>query len=207
MKKKIALLLSVVMIFGVTVGATLAWLKDTTTEVKNTFTVGKIGITLTETWNTDTNKDGTKDSWYAQLIPGKVYTKDPVVRVDDTETNVDCYLFVKFEENNNPTTYLDYESTLNTENGWTKLAGVDGVDNVWYREVKTTASKKEWNLLDEDKVTVKSTLEEGGMPKEGQLPELVYTAYAIQSSSLTDATGDGTVDVKDAWQLVTTTSE
>ncbi|MBQ8603508.1 MAG: hypothetical protein IJ410_01505 [Oscillospiraceae bacterium] len=47
-KKSIALLMAVVMLFGVTVGATIAWLTSTTGTVTNTFTVGNIEITLDE---------------------------------------------------------------------------------------------------------------------------------------------------------------
>ena len=38
MKKKIALLMSAVMLFGVVVGGTIAWLTDETPVVTNTFT-------------------------------------------------------------------------------------------------------------------------------------------------------------------------
>ena len=57
MKKKIALLMACVMAFGIAVGGTLAWLTDTTGEVKNTFTDSDINITLTET-DTDSSKEG-----------------------------------------------------------------------------------------------------------------------------------------------------
>ena len=44
-KKTVALLLACVMALGVAVGGTLAWLTDTTQEVKNTFTDSNINIT------------------------------------------------------------------------------------------------------------------------------------------------------------------
>ena len=190
MKKKLALLLAVVMVFGITVGATLAWLSDSTPEVKNTFTVGDIKITLTETWNKDTNNDGAADAWEAQLLPGKEYEKDPVVAVDGNETNVDCYLFVKFEEKNNPATYLTYTSTLSQDKGWTKLE-----DGVWYRIVYVDDDVKSWNLLEGDKVTVKNTLKKGDLEAITNTPELVYTAYAIQLEGFED-------NAADAWAKV-----
>ena len=48
MKKVLAMLLAVLMIVTATVAGTVAWLQDTTTEVKNTFTEGKVDITLVE---------------------------------------------------------------------------------------------------------------------------------------------------------------
>lgn len=177
-KKTLALLLAMVMVLGATIGVTLAWLTDETDSVTNTFTVGDIKIELKETWNADGDDDDTtNDHWEAQLIPGKEYKKDPVVSVDETKTNVDCYLFVKFEEKNTPTTYLTYTSTLTAINGWTL---VKDTTNVWYRVVKTDADVKSWHLLEGDKVTVNTTLTKEGMPAANATPELVYTAYAIQ---------------------------
>lgn len=178
-KKTLALLLAMVMVLGATIGVTLAWLTDETDSVTNTFTVGDIKIELKETWNADSDEDNDviNDHWEAQLIPGKEYTKDPVVSVDETKTNVDCYLFVKFEEENTPTTYLTYTSTLTATNGWTL---VKDTTNVWYRVVKTDADVKSWHLLEGDKVTVNTTLTKEGMPAANATPELVYTAYAIQ---------------------------
>ena len=182
-KRSIALLMAVVMLFGATVGGTIAWLTTKTSEVKNTFTAADIAIDLTETWNTDSeDADSTPDKWEAKLIPGKKYVKDPVVSVDvETEidaemTDVDCILFVKFEEKNNPSTYLAYTSLLNSDNGWTL---VNGQSDVWYRIVRTTDSTKSWHLLDKDEVTVKNTVTKTNMADAAKA-ELVYTAYAIQ---------------------------
>ena len=44
MKKVLAMLLAVLMIVTATVAGTVAWLQDTTTEVKNTFTYGVEGV-------------------------------------------------------------------------------------------------------------------------------------------------------------------
>ena len=181
-KALLALVCAAALVFG-SVFATYAYLTSTTDTVTNTFTVGNVGITLEETWNTDANGDGKAESWSAQLIPGKEYKKDPVVAVDRSKTSVDIYLFVKFEENNNPSTYLDYTSTLTA---WTP---VDGEDDVWYREVGAEDTEISWHLLDGDKVTVKSTLTKEGMPET--TPELKYTAYAIQKD------GFGTAEL--AW--------
>lgn len=191
--KVIATLLAIVLLIGVGIGGTIAWLMDTTDPVTNTFTVGAVEITLEETLNTDTNDDDEADAWQAQLIPGKEYTKDPVVTVTDN-TNVDCYLFVKFEEKNAPANYLTYTSTLTEANSWTKGDGTKIPSNVWYRVVEADAEVKTWNLLDGNKVTVKDTLKVEDMPVAGATPEMVYTAYAVQKDEVADAAA--------AWALV-----
>lgn len=188
--KTMILVLAVMLIVGCTIGGTLAWLTAKTQTVTNTFTVGDINISLTETWNTDTNNDDENDAWQAKLIPGTPYTKDPVVTVK--ANSEDCYLFVKFEEINNPSTYLTYTSLLATTEGWTKLTGVTGVDNVWYRVVNASATDQSWSLLKDNQVTVKETIVKGN-PGTGEVamptvqPELKYTAYAVQKDNIADA--------------------
>ena len=59
MKKKIALMVtSLVLVVAMAVGGTLAYLTSETQEVKNTFTIGEIEITLDET---DVDVLGVKD--------------------------------------------------------------------------------------------------------------------------------------------------
>lgn len=99
MKKSKALLLALcaaALSVGATFG-TLAYLTDSEA-VANTFTVGQVGIELTET---DVDENGVKDSETRvkentyHLLPGRTYTKDPTIYVDDDSE--DCYLFVKVE--------------------------------------------------------------------------------------------------------------
>lgn len=176
-KKTLALVLALTLLVAGVVGGTLAWLTATTGEVQNTFTVGDIELTLTETPNTDTNKDGKPDIWQAQIIPGYSYDKDPVVTIDN---KVDCYLFVKFEETNSDT-YLNYTSTLTTANGWTQGDGTNIPSNVWYRTVNVADTTKSWNLLVGDTVAVKSGLTNEQMTTAASTTiTMTYTAYACQ---------------------------
>lgn len=182
-KKSLLLVLALVLAVTAAVGGTLAWLTDSTTEVKNVFTTAGIDVELTETWNFDTNNDGTNDCWKAQLIPGYSYTKDPVVTV--SADSVDCYLFVKFEEKNNASTYLTYTSTLSAANGWTQGTGEgegkNGVPaNVWFRKVKTADEIKSWHLLSDDTITVNGTTVTKATMETAANAQLVYTAYASQ---------------------------
>lgn len=101
--KAVSLLLAVLVLVGCSVGATLAWLTATSDEVKNTFTVGKVDITLQEhqyveasnTLNTDATVDGNT----YKLIPGKNMPKDPFVTV--AAGSEKCWLFVRIDEANN----------------------------------------------------------------------------------------------------------
>ena len=84
-KKSLALVLALAMIVVCVVGGTLAWLIATTPEVKNTFTVGNVAITLDEAKATDDgtlvpNADRVKANSY-KLLPGHTYNKDPMVTV------------------------------------------------------------------------------------------------------------------------------
>ena len=95
--KVLLLTLCAALLVCATVLATMAFLTDTA-EVKNTFTVGNVDITLDEAKVTVYGKaDGTDrviENDY-KLIPGKTYTKDPTVTV--ATGSEDCYLFVKVE--------------------------------------------------------------------------------------------------------------
>ena len=194
-KKTLALLLALVLVFGAAVGGTIAYLTDTTDPVTNTFTVGKVDITLTETFNTDTNNDGTNDAWKAQLIPGTTYTKDPVVTVtDDSE---DCWLFVKFEEKNDAATYLNYTSNLTAANGWTQGDGTNIPSNVWYRAVNKADTTKSFHLLLNDTVTIDSTAVTNENMTAASNAQLVYTAYACQKANMSAI---------DAWAAVNPTT-
>ena len=197
-KRTLTILIAVVLVVACAVGGTLAWLTATSGPVTNTFTAGDVDITLTETFNTDTNNDGTKDAWKAQMVPGNEYTKDPVVSVNGATTNVDCYLFVKFEERNEAATYLNYTSTLTTINGWTQGDGNSIPEDVWYREVGVTDSTKSWHLLEDDKVTVDVAAVTKDNMSDAIKAELVYTAYAVQKDNIKTAA--------DAWAKLPTTT-
>ena len=198
MKKKLMTVLALVLVIAMSVAGTIAYLTDTTDSITNTFTVGKVDITLTETFNTDTDGDQENDAWKAQLIPGTTYAKDPIVTV--TADSEDCWLFVKFEEIGNPATYLTYTSNLTAANGWTQGNGTDIPNNVWYREVNKADTVKTFQLLAGDNtyptgcISVKDTVTKDNMNTAAEA-ELVYTAYACQKANMS---------VEAAWAQFTT---
>lgn len=173
----IALLL---VVCAASIGSTIAWLTDSTETVTNTFSPTGIDITLEETWNTDSDDEDTDpDSWTAELIPGKEYTKDPKVTVKST-TDVPVYLFVKVDDTTCDT-YLNYE--YNWDDGWTKLDGI--AETVYWREVPAYGVDQSWELLKDNKVTVDSALTKEGMPDANVT--MNFTAYAIQTEGFADA--------------------
>lgn len=176
--KPMLIAMAVVLLLGCVTGGTLAWLTSTTGPVTNTFTTADVSITLTETFNTDSDNDNENDKWEAQMIPGYSYTKDPVVTVEDDSE--DCWLFVKFEEKNNASTYLTYTSNLTTDNGWTQGDGTAIPADVWYRTVLKTDGTKSWHLLKDDIVTVDAEAVTKDTMSAAANAQLVYTAYASQ---------------------------
>ena len=117
----------------------------------NTFTTADIKIKLIETKKPDgTEVAAGVTNWSAQMIPGKTYSKNPVVSVEP-ETDVDVYLFVKFTETVDET-YVKYTSLLNSKNGWTALGGQQGV---YYRTVgqnkKVKISNSTMNFAEKSK--------------------------------------------------------
>lgn len=182
-KRILLVAVAALLLVAVSVGGTLAWLVDNTDPVTNTFTAAGIDIELTETKDPDGN-------WSMQLIPGTSKTKNPVVTVirthEDEEgntvqgTDVDIYLFVKFEDTM-AGTCLTYESNLNEDNGWFAL---DGVANVWYRVVRATEANPVYHLLKDDTVSVASTVDKSRTNVSGSM---TYTAYAIQTEGFATA--------------------
>ena len=194
MKKKILVACLCVALAVLTVaGTTLAYLTSKTNEVKNTFTVGKVNIELWEHQYVpetnelnDTKLDGSagKTGNDYKIIPGVDLPKDPTVVVK--AGSEDCWLFVKVDAQNWPANQkISY--TFNTA-GWTKLTGVEGVDNVYYREMAEITADQTIELLTGNKVTVSGdlTMDEINAFTEAQkTPTLAFTAYAIQKAGFT----------------------
>lgn len=193
-KKSIALLLALVLVFGVAVGGTIAWLTAKTDPVVNTFTTSGIDITLTETPNYDSNNDEVNDKWQVQMIPGWSYTKDPKVTVlADSE---DCFLFVKVVKSDNFDTYMTYEMAA----GWEPLMnGSTAVEGVYYREVTKSTANQDFYVLKDNKVTVKDTITNKDMDALTSNLTLTVTAYASQKWQ----SSDSAFTAYAAWQNIT----
>ena len=190
LSRVLLVVMSLVFVFSAAVCGTMAWLVDQSDSVVNTFTYGDINIDLEET---DTNKDGDNDpntNNYPR-VPGQTITKDPTVTVlADSE---DAWLFVKLEKSANFDTFMTYEMA----DGWTALAGEDGV---YYREVAKTAADAEFYVIKDNKVNVLGTVTKEMLNaldsgSTATYPTLTITAYAVQrDNNINTAT--------DAWAKV-----
>ena len=166
------MLLAVTLLIGCAIGGTVAWLTANTAPVVNTFTYGDINIELNET--KPTNKQ-------AKIIPGVNIEKDPKVTVKANSEA--CWLFVKVEEEG---TFVANKVTYSIADGWTKLTGVTGVDNVYYREVGAVTADTEYYVLKGNMVTVSDTLTKEDIQNITN-PTLTFTAYAVQKDGFNTA--------------------
>lgn len=205
--KLMAVLLCMALLIGGVVGGTVAYLMTKTEPVTNTFTSGDVTISLLETpitydetgaWTYGTLTANVNNEY--KLIPGVTYTKDPVVSV--AAGSEKCYLFVKIVEGTDNGTYLTY--TLKTT-GWTQLENEGtAVPGVYYRVVEKNATERSWNLIEGDKITVKSGLTKDKTNETGIAGKnlgITITAYAIQYIKGGDAANAG-FKAYDAWTQV-----
>lgn len=185
-KKAIVAVVALVLVLCCAMGGTLAWLVDSTTEVKNTFTYGDINISL---WEHELNEDGLtlstgvftgKEQTGFKMIPGNKIEKDPTITVmADSEA---CWLFVKIDESTNFDGFMTYEIA----DGWTQGDGTVIPANVYYREVPATEDDAKFAVLKDNKVHVK----EGVLKTELEAlddntkPTLTFTAYAVQKANV-----------------------
>lgn len=177
--KLVVAMLAVTLLIGCAIGGTVAWLTAKTDPVVNTFTYGDINIELTET---------KPENKQAKIIPGVNIEKDPKVTVKANSEA--CWLFVKVEEAG---TFVTDKVTYSIDTGWTKLTGVTGVDNVYYREVGAVTADTDFAVLKDNKVTVSDTLTKEDIQNITN-PTLTFTAYAVQK--------DGIDTVEAAWEKV-----
>ena len=182
MRRMLFTLALVLVVAVASVGGTLAWLKVSTTPVVNTFTVGNINITLTETKGTV--KDGKHEF---KIIPGVDIEKDPKVTVKANSEA--CWLFVKVEEANWPSAMESGTTTRKVKydiaEGWQL---VPEQTNVYYREVSATTEDTDFAVLKDNKVTVSQNLTKAEANAITASPTLTFTAYAVQKDGITDVT-------------------
>jgi len=196
--KLIVAVMSFVLLFGGTLGGSLAWLLDNTGDVKNTFTTSDISVELKETKNE------------FKMIPGWTIDKDPIAKV--SSGSEDCYLFVKIEKSANFSDYLDCA----IDEQWTPLEDDNGVEvpGVYYIEIDNDGEKNfDYNILgagtatysgvkytwEDNQVLVKPTVTKQDMSDAlSENPTLTFTAYAVQLYKNSDTKFTAT----EAWQTL-----
>ena len=139
--KALTLALCALLLAAATALTSLAFLKSYDA-VNNTFTVGKVAITLDEAkvdeyGTADTAAGRVKQNTY-KLVPGHRYTKDPTVHF--AAKSEASYLFVKVE---NGISAIEADTKIEAQilaNGWAKL---DENAGIYYKKVaanKTNAA-------------------------------------------------------------------
>ena len=185
-----AMFCAVVLVAG-SIAGTIAYLtsKDSIT---NTFTVGNIKITLSET---DVDIYGVKDGVERvkandyKLIPGHEYIKDPTVYVEAKSEK--CYLFVKVEDGLADIQDATTIAAQITNNGWEAL----GVDNVYYMIVDASNSDDDIEKVVFSNFKIKSNADVATY--DGKT--INVTAYAMQFDGFNDTSKSEQVNAKAAW--------
>lgn len=193
--KALLLGLCAVLLVAASILGTMAYLTDNA-KVENSFTLGKVEITLTEAkvdekGKADNSVPRVSENTY-KLVPGLTYDKDPTIYVKDNSE--DSYLFVKVEdgiktlenagntvedqmmgsgnwklveETNNGNVYV-YTGGENDPKPVTANDGKDGIKVFEHFTVRNTATKQD---LDNNKNS-----------------KIIITAYAVQANGW-DETG------------------
>jgi len=168
-----------------TAGSVLAWLTDSAEPVTNTFTVGRVRLKLTETWNTDTDGDEEPDGWTGKLVPGTKLHKDPRVHV--AKGSEDCWVFVQVREENWPeakeTDGITPKVTYAIAEGWMPLSEEK---DVFYRSSLSADEVREYPVLAEDLVSISQTLTRQEIEALSGM-NLSLTAWAVQCAGLETA--------------------
>ena len=212
LRRALLLLACAVLLVSLSVGATLAYLTSQTEVVKNTFTVGKVNITLDET---DVDEFGVKDGNTRvteneyKLLPGHTYSKDPQVHV--LAGSEDCYVRIQVTVQNIDKLHAafpaaDYANMWNNEKtifllqtlvgGWDKDTWLfktysNGMYEFWYKDV-VKYNKDNVQDLDPlfDTITVPGNVNEYQLSLLDQV-QIDIVAHAIQA--------DGFNSAADAW--------
>lgn len=189
-------LLALVLVIGCVAGGTIAWLISTPAPVVNTFTYGDINITLTETAGEQVSDNENNRSF--KIIPGMDISKDPKVTIEAGSEA--CWLFVKVIRENWPTEgYLTYGPAT----GWSEGDGKEIPANVYYRQVSASEAKTGAGYYvlagtaegvnpayPNGVIHVGDTLTKemvNAAIKDQKYPQLIFTAYAVQSESVANA--------------------
>ncbi len=208
MKKKIFYsALAIVLIVVISVGATLAFVKEQKAPITNTFVAGSqkiihgdpsVNFTLTENGvkkdangnlvqDTDVTVQAGGSLEYTDIVPGMDIPKNPKLKVD-IETGAIVYVFVKIE----PTSLNSNLSWAVNDAAWTAVSGVDNV-YVWNSGNPYTGTDAleidGLSLLKDNQVVVADNAV--FTPAEGEttvaLGSLAVSAYVCQAQSFANA--------------------
>lgn len=214
-KKMMTMLLALGLVTATGVGASLAYLTDSTEELENKFTFAKgIQMQLDEDKvDPDTHttvKNGTDaivaggnetGNTYNNILPGDKLHKDPTVEIKTSSP--DCYVFVSVKNPSKDTLKLNIKTSNNNGYYWSFVKTVNGTDiyvlsqNNAPKVVQTTDKDRRFVVFDE--VTVENT------DGSGTLSNIIVKSSAVQSKvngvdSYSDVEGEGLAFLEEAAQ-------
>ena len=174
-KKRLIVMIAVALICALAAGETIAWLTASAT-VSNTFTVGKIAITLSEPSWTQNSK----------LYPGAVIGKDPTITV--TANSEDCYVYAMVDNGLND--IIANAVALNISSDWTAI-DTTGAKTVYRYKAVVPLNAADQPLTPVfTSVTVSGTaVTESNIATLGG-EKIDIKAYAHQSNATTQASAD-----------------
>ena len=181
-RKVLLMACSALLLVCMTVGATVAYLTSTTGPVTNTFTVGKVQITLDEA---DVNEYGeaianaerVTENQY-KLIPGHEYVKDPTIHVKALSES--AYLFVTVD---NGIVEIEAATTIDDQmkaNGWTLVEGY----NNFYSHAAVAGADTEGAADDDVPFFGTFTLTDDAEVKDYASAKIEIKACAVQKDGL-----------------------
>ena len=182
--------MSLALVACISIGATLAYLSDTTTKVSNTFTFDNaIDIDLKEhplsAWNeaegkwdpTDWNNRVTMNT-YDNILPNDVLQKDPTVKVVTVpDTGMNLYVIINGLDTN-------MVANIDTTNTWQKIANVDGTTPVNESQNGIYKCKGTVSLNAGSEVAVFTTVTIGDVTTHLNDANVLINAYAVQNGDL-----------------------
>lgn len=209
MKKKslLTMLLALTLVAVVGVGATLAYLSDSTGAMTNTFTVGN-GIDMKQDeedidYDYDKDDDGKVDpeydedgdgkvdegkegrtedgNDYTDIQPGDVLVKDPTVTIKANST--ECYVFMQLEGADELAaqdfTFGGFDATK-----WIKVDDATGLDGV-YRYFETVKEADADQVLAPLFTTVTYSIDAEELADDVELSDVVIKSCAVQAKNMT----------------------
>lgn len=185
--KAMFMILAVVLIVGISVGGTLAWLTATTGPVTNTFTVGDINITLAET--TPANY---------KIVPGGESAKNPTITVLKGSEN--CYVYVTVDNTVVLNGTVVATPDINTAN-WILVEQVENKALYRYKDVVETNATNDQILPVFTKVSYSDTITKDNIAALTDTT-IVINGFAHQSENTNQNVADAAAI---AWAFPATT--
>ena len=189
-----------------TVAGTVAYLTSKTNQANNTFTVGKVEITLDEK-DVDNSSSGKRDikNEY-KLVPDQTYDNDSTIHV--ASGSAESYIFILVQNdisNLEPTTGTIKEQIIN--NGWKELIGASmplgysgnkANTTVYYREVSENLSNESKDYVIFKNFKIDSSKTANDLKNVNSSTFINITGYAIQKAKSLTSAMDAWNNVKDA---------